>query len=77
LREPSTIALALSMIVRALVVLNPIALNARRISWHRASVVNGESVEQMDTDGKRQLLARDGVDERFEDGGEPWGLDAP
>ena len=27
---PSTIALELSMIVRALVVLNPIALNARR-----------------------------------------------
>lgn len=38
--------------------------------WDRASALCGQSVEQMDTDGERQLLARDGVDERFEDRGE-------
>ena len=47
---------------------------AARVIGHRPPMVGGESVEQVDPDRKRQLLAGDAVDQCLEDGGKRGGL---
>jgi hypothetical protein len=51
------------------VVINIAGLNAR-------TTTRREPIEEFQADFQRELLAREGVDQRFEQRGEPWRFDA-
>jgi hypothetical protein len=50
---------------------------AGRNVGRRLAAVGDEAIEQLDPDGKRQLLTGDAVNQCFEDGGKARGPDAP